>query len=96
MNLAFRKRALNTIARIANWVEAQNTKGAGDRWVRKIRLELTSVAASNVNHAICKDPKLARFRYRCFTHNDKWVVAYKIKGNQFIVYRFIYGPWLAY
>jgi len=58
--------------------------------------ELSHLASIKVKHAICKDPSLAKYEYRCFTHKDKWVVAYKIKGQKFIVYRFIYGPWLDY
>ena len=96
MNLVVRKRARNSLIKVADWVEEQNTPGAGRRWLEAAISEFSRLTVANVNHAICKDPKLAKFRYRCFTHNDKWVVAYKIKGNQFIVYRFIYGPWLAY
>jgi hypothetical protein len=96
MNLKLRKRALNTLADIVDWIEEQNTPGAGDRWLVKTFAELNSVAASHVNHAICKEPKLARFKYRCFTYKDKWVVAYKIESNRFVVYRFVYGPWLDY
>ncbi len=96
MKLDLRKRALNTLADITDWIEFQNTIGSGERWLAKTFEELANVAASNVNHSICKDPKLAKFQYRCFTYKDKWVVAYKIERNQFVVYRFIYGPWLDY
>jgi len=96
MNLEIKKRALNTLVCIVDWIESQNTAGAGDRWLEKAIEELKDIAAHKVNHLICKDPRLARYQYRCFTYNDKWIVAYKIERNQFVVYRFIYGPWLDY
>jgi hypothetical protein len=96
MILEVKKRALNTMASISDWIGDQNTEGAGDRWLEKAIEELKGIAASEVKHAICKDPRLARYQYRCFTYNDKWVVAYRIERNRFIVYRFIYGPWLDY
>jgi hypothetical protein len=35
MNLKFRKRALNTLAHIIDWIDEQNTVGAGNRWLAK-------------------------------------------------------------
>ncbi len=96
MNLVMRKRALNALAKVADWIDNKNTVGAGNRWVKDTYEELSHLASIKVKHAICKDPSLAKYEYRCFTHKDKWVVAYKIKGQKFIVYRFIYGPWLDY
>jgi hypothetical protein len=96
MTLEYRKRAYNSIRKLANWVEKENTEGAGERWFQNLRNQLNHLAAIKVRHAICKDPSLAKYKYRCFTHKDKWIVAYKVKGDQFIVYRFIYGPWLDY
>ena len=89
-------RASNSLSKIADWIEKKNTVGAGDRWLKGTMQELVHLAHIEVKQAICKDPSLAKFEYRCFTHKDKWVVAYKIKGNKFVVYRFIYGPWLDY
>jgi len=96
MKVHYNKRAYNAMRKTARWVERENTDGAGERWYGNLRKEIDHLAAIKVQHAICRDPSLARYKYRCFTHKDKWVVAYKIEHSQFVVYRFIYGPWLDY
>jgi hypothetical protein len=96
MKLVMRKRALNSLAKVADWIDDKNTIGAGNRLVTDTYKELDHLASIKVKQAICKDPKLAKFEYRCFTHKDRWIVAYKILKDEFVVYRFIYGPWLDY
>ena len=61
MNLVGKKRARNSLVKVANWVEEQNTPGAGRRWLETAMSEFTRLSKINVNHAICKDPKLAKF-----------------------------------
>lgn len=95
MKLVIRKRATKTMQETADWVEKKNTIGSGDRWLEKVVDDFLQRAKSNVKHAICRDEKLAIRKYHCFTYNQKWVVAYRIEGNNFIIYRFIYGPKLV-
>jgi hypothetical protein len=95
MTLEIRKAASNTIAATKNWIDDQNTEGPGDRWVAKLFEELSKRDRSGVKHAICKNESLANRHYSCFTYNDKWVVAYKIKDGKFIVCRFIAGSMLV-
>jgi len=96
MTVQYNKRAYNAMRKVARWVESENTEGAGTRWYDNLRKEIDHWASIKVKQAICKDPKLAKFEYRCFTHKDRWIVAYKILKDEFVVYRFIYGPWLDY
>jgi hypothetical protein len=49
------------------------------------------MAKIGVKYALCKDESLAKYQYRCFTYNEKWVVAYKITSTKITVYRFILG-----
>lgn len=95
MRLEIRTLAANTIAATKNWIEEQNTEGAGDRWLAKLIEELLDQAKAGVKHAICTNEILARRNYRCFVYNRKWIVAYKIEGDRFIVCRFILGSLLA-
>jgi len=75
----------------AKWVEEENTEGAGDRWLGKLEDTLNHMAHIGIKHAICKNRGLARYGQRCFAYNEKWVIAYKIHGDKFVVYRFILG-----
>lgn len=94
MRLIIRKRASQSIAKTGAWVEKRNTDESGQRWINKVYATLEDQARLGVKQAICKDKNLAKRKYHCFTYNDKWIVAYRIKGNDFIVYRFIFGPYL--
>ena len=94
MKLVIRKRASQSIANTGDWVEKRNTDESGQRWINKVYATLQNHARLGLKHAICKDEDLAKRKYHCFTYNEKWVVAYRIEGDNFIVYRFIFGPYL--
>jgi hypothetical protein len=95
MNLVIRKQAADTISNTAAWVEAMNTEGAGDRWFHKVLEALHHAAQIGIKHTLCRNEDLAKRKYHCFTYNDKWVVAYRIKGDNFVVYRFVLGSKLV-
>ena len=94
MNLVIKKAALNTILEVATWVESQNTEGAGSRWYNKLIDELEKSATLHLHLAICKNHDLALLKYHCLTYQKKWIVAYKIQRNRFVIYRFLHGAWL--
>ena len=91
MKLVVMKRTGNTLADIADWIDDQNTSGAGDRSLNQFYDYIGQIGRVGLKHAICKDESLAKYEYRCFTYNDKWVVAYKISPAKITVYRFILG-----
>jgi hypothetical protein len=95
MTLVIRRRAAKEMQETADWVERENTKGAGDRWLDKVVSDFLQRAKSDVKHAICRNEKLALRKYHCFTYNARWVVAYRIEGDNFIIHRFIYAPKLV-
>ena len=91
MKLVVRKSVGNTLADLADWIDEQNTIGAGDRWLKQFYAYLENIGKINLKYAICKDESLARYEYLCFTYNKKWVVAYKITAHKLTVFRFILG-----
>lgn len=91
MRLVVKKQAANTLARLADWIDEQNTPGAGDRWLSEVYNHLSHIGKIGLQYAICKDESLAKYQYRCFTYNEKWVVAYKITATKITVYRFVLG-----
>ena len=90
MNIVVKKRAYNTLTKVASYIENQNTEGSGLRWLDKVYGRITDVADSKAILAICHNESLTKFQYRCFTFND-WVIAHKVTGNKFIIYRFVHG-----
>jgi hypothetical protein len=95
MKLVIRKSAAHQIEEIMDWVENNNTVGAGERWYIRMLSDFEQRAKSGVKHSICRNEKLARRKYHCFTYNTKWVVAYHLNGDQFIISRFIWGAKLT-
>ena len=90
MKVVLRKRAINALLKSANFVESINTPDSGDRWLEKIKKVIYELAASKAKFAICKHASLAKFSYRCYVYND-WVIAFRIKENEFEVCRVILG-----
>ncbi len=90
MRLVLKKRATKALFSVANWVEDQNTEGAGDRWLEKVFQEINRRAKAEVKHSVCQNQFLANRKYLCFPY-DSWIVAYKIDGEEFIVCRFIWA-----
>jgi hypothetical protein len=93
MMLVFKKRALNTINKTAAWVEDNNTEGSGDRWLNKIFHSIDSFAQTTnlAQYKLCPNEKLSRWNYHCLSVEKKWIVAFKVETNVFVVYRFIHG-----
>ena len=91
MKLIVRRSASENIAKTGEWVERKNTSESGARWVRRVYETLEDKARMGVKHAICRNKRLAELELRCFTYNDKWIIAYQIESDKFIVRRFIWG-----
>ena len=94
MKLVVKLRAAATIGKIGRWVEEQNTDGSGERWVNKVYDYFEDIARVGLKLTLCKNEDLARQNFSCFTYNSKWVIAYRIKGDELIIYRFIWGAFL--
>lgn len=94
MKLILKKRAVKALLAVAQWVESQNTEGAGDRWLEKVFSEFDRRAKAGVKHSLCSNHLLAKRQYSCFPYGD-WIVAYKIYGNEFIICRFVWGAKLV-
>ena len=95
MKLVITVTAKKSLERIAKYIEDQNTEGAGDRWLDALMGQLIHISEISVKHAICRYPPFARKNLRCFTYNKKWVIAYKIYRNRFIIQRFVLGSKLV-
>ena len=91
MKIVIKKRAQNTLEKVAAWIISQNFVDTGIQWLDDFETTMEHMAKTGVKYAICKDESLAKYHYRCFSYNEKWVVAYKITATKITVYRFILG-----
>lgn len=91
MKIDIRKRALNTLIKVAEFVESKNTSGSGLRWMNKVEEKIESLAEAKVKAAFCHHASLAKYNFRCIAYND-WIIVYRISEIKFEVCRFIYAP----
>jgi len=90
MKVFYNQKAQRALEHIVNFIESKNTLGSSKRFALKFESIINKYALENVEHAKCNDVILAELDYSCITI-QKWVVAFKIKQNKFIVYRIIWG-----
>ncbi len=90
MKVFYTPRAQKAIELIAAYVENKNTSGSGNKFALKFESAINKFASENVVFTKCRNEILSYLAYSCLTIN-KWVVAFKIKQNKFIVYRIIWG-----
>ncbi len=86
-------KALSVIDAIADFVESKNTKGSGARYALKFKAVLKKLAQPNLQYSLCNHPVLAAYSYSCNHFND-WVIAFKVKGSELVVYEIIHGSLL--
>ena len=93
MEVFFTKKAKQAIDIIADFVESKNTIGSGNKFALKFEQAMKQFAIDNTTYAKCNHKSLRKLDYSCITIS-KWVIAFKIKENKFIIYRII-CPWLV-
>jgi hypothetical protein len=93
LDIKITPKALNVIDAIADFVESKNTEGSGGRYALKFKLAIEKLALPNVEYSLCTHRILAAYKYSCSHFND-WVIAFKVKGNELVVYEIIHGSLL--
>jgi len=86
-------KALGVIDAIADFVESKNTKGSGKRYALKFKAAIKKLARPNIQYTLCNHPVLAAYGYSCSHFND-WVIAFKIRENELVVFEVIHGSLL--
>lgn len=91
MKLLIQPKALKSLEKISFYVDSIHTKGSGERFLTTFLSTVKQYAQKNLTYQPCKHSSLSAKGYSCIFH-EKWVVAFKIKGDRFIIYRIIWGP----
>lgn len=90
MTVFYDEEARSTLYEISDFIDSINMEGAGYRWLAKFEAWLEQYAKSNVTYALCRDEYLASLDLSCINFND-WIIAFKIEGELFVVYKIIRG-----
>jgi hypothetical protein len=94
MKVVFEVEAEEQMYNLAEMVDDLNIKGAGERWINRFLDFIESHALPNVKYALCRNKSLAVKLYSCITYNHKWVIAFKIIGNEMRIYEIVHGALL--
>ena len=90
MTVFYGEEARIILYEISDFVDSINIEGAGYRWTAKFEAWLEGYAKSNVTYSLCRDEYLASLNLSCINFND-WIIAFKIEGDLFVVYKIIRG-----
>ena len=94
MKVSISDAAKEKIIEVAEFIDDINTPGAGDRWLARLIGHIESYAGLNhVHWPPCRNKNLATMEYSCLMYKN-WIIAFKIEGDEFKVYDFIYGSLL--
>ncbi len=94
MTVVFKPDARIVVLEIIDFIDSINTPGAGFFWEDRLVSYLRSYALPNVTYALCNNEYLASLSLSCINFND-WIIAFKIEGELFVVYKIIRGSILA-
>ena len=89
--IIIKRRAEKAILRLVEFIESQNTEGAGARWYASFRRFVELRARYKFSFPLCRNENLRKYGYSCVTFKRKWIVAFKRERKRFIVYMFIYA-----
>ena len=90
MRILLKRQPQIAIASIASFVESQNTKGSGKRFVFKFKKFIEKLALENVEFALCKNAVLASYKFSCINFN-KWVIAFTFETDRLVIHKIIHG-----
>lgn len=94
MKISFSLEASSVLKDIELYVESLNTKGSGQRFIRKFRQSIKKFAQPNVAYKLCHNEALAILKFSCITINN-WIIVFRIESNTFNVYDIIWGAMLV-
>lgn len=91
MKIVIKKRAQNTLERVAGWIADNYFPDTAIKWLDDFNNAIQEIAKTGVKYAICNHESLARYQYRCLTYKSKWIIAYNITPAKLTIYRFVLG-----
>ena len=88
----FKKRAVNAIEAVCDFIEGKNTPGSSANWY----YDLVDFTIKHANIKLLKFPlcyhqKFAEKGFSCFIFKREWIIVFKYSGTKLIVYRFVHG-----
>ncbi len=84
MEINYTNDALASLFSLVKFIENNNTKGAGLRWLNKYELYLKQTL---IHHAIinpCNNSTFKKLLLKCIYYND-WLIAFSVHNNVILI-----------
>lgn len=84
MQIKYTADAFASLAQLINFIESNNTAGAGMRWLEKYERFLIKSFKNAKSNRICNNITFKKLDLRCIYFND-WLIAFSIHENFFLI-----------
>lgn len=75
MEINYTNAAADSLIALVDFIEKQNTKGAGLRWLNNFELAIKKTFKNHSVIPFCKNKTFKTLRLKCFYYND-WLIAF--------------------
>lgn len=76
--------AFAALAQLINFIELQNTQGAGLRWLNKFETFLQKKFIAGAKFPVCNNNTFKMAGLYCINYND-WVIAFSLHQNEILI-----------
>lgn len=76
--------AFASLTSLVNFIEENNTLGAGVRWLEKFEAFLKKALVTAKRKRFCHNATFNRFKLRCIYYND-WVIAFSVHKDFILI-----------
>ena len=89
MEINYTNDALKSLTALVSFIEKQNTKGAGLRWLAKYELYLNETLIHHSIIKLCNNTTFSELKLKCINYND-WLIAFSTDKNNITIEAFIH------
>ncbi len=89
MEISYTNDAVESLTALVSFIEEQNTKGAGLRWLNKFELYLKETLKHHSVITLCNNDTLKQLNLKCINYND-WLIAFSSNKNNILIEAFIH------
>ena len=84
MEINYTNDAFSTLAQLVEFIESNNTKGAGLRWLSKFELFLNSNFKNFKQTKYCNNKTFHSLKLHCIYYKD-WVIAFSTHNDSVLI-----------
>ncbi|MEN9523428.1 MAG: hypothetical protein RL065_1805 [Bacteroidota bacterium] len=84
MQINYTVDAFASLSNVVNFIESQNTFGAGSRWLDKFEKHLLKSFITPESIHFCNNKAFHQLKLRCINFND-WIIAFSIQDTSVLI-----------